>query len=130
MNVSLAGPGKHRAGPSLAVIRFEGKVYVLVGKGTYSSAVLFANTVQDFAFGPLVGEDASVRTTQSGGIQRIQLPNTGLILWVPRFVLIRPSGKPSPRWLTPDIVVVDDPLDPQSMVKATRTVAAPPGPVE
>jgi len=106
--------------PSDDPLHFDGEVYVLVGAGTYSSAVLFANTVQDFKFGTLVGEGSSVRTTQTGGIQRIELPNSALVLWSPRFVLTRPSGTPSPQWLTPDIEVADDPLDPQAMINAAH----------
>jgi len=108
-------------------LHFGGKVRVLVGAGTYSSAVLFANTMQDFGLGMLIGEGSSVRTTQTGGIQRIDLPNSGLVLWSPRFVLVRPSGKPSPQWLTPDVTVADDPLDAQAMISAARVAETSPG---
>ena len=109
---------------------FDGQVYVLIGAGTYSSAVLFANTVQDFDFGTLVGEGASVKTTQSGGIQSIKLPNTGLVLWVPRFVLVRPSGKQQPEWLTPDILMADNPFDATAMIEATLAKANVTGPLQ
>jgi hypothetical protein len=111
-------------------LRFGGEVQVLVGPGTYSSAVQFANTVQDFGFGTLVGEGDSVRAMQSGGIQRIALPNTGLVLWSPRFVLVRPSGKLAPKWLTPDIRVVDDPFDPAAMIEATLAAGTAAGSAE
>lgn len=104
--------------PDGSSLRFDGKVYVLVGRGTYSSAVLFANTVQDFAFGTLIGEGGNVRTVQSGGIQRIELPNTGLVLWSPRFTLVRPSGKLDPEWLTPDIVMTDNTLNSEAMIES------------
>lgn len=103
-------------------LHFGGDVHVLIGAGTYSSAVLFANTVQDFGFGTLIGVGSSVRSTQTGGIQRIELPNSGLVLWSPRFVLTRPSGKPTPRWLTPDITAADDPLDPQAIINAAHLI--------
>ena len=99
-------------------LRFAGKVVVLVGAGTYSSAVLFANTVQDFRFGTLAGEGSSARSTQTGGVQKIELPNTGLVAWSPRFILERPSGLRSPAWLTPDVYVADDPLDSNAAVRA------------
>ncbi|UXH76742.1 S41 family peptidase [Roseateles amylovorans] len=99
-------------------LHFAGKLVVLVGAGTYSSAVLFANTVQDFRFGTVAGEGASVRSTQTGGIQKIELPNTGLVVWSPRFILERPSGSRSPVWLTPDVLVADDPLDSKAAVRA------------
>ncbi|WP_397572294.1 S41 family peptidase [Silanimonas sp.] len=99
-------------------LRFHGRVAVLVGTTTYSSAVLFANTMQDFGFATIIGEGASVRSTQSGGVQAIVLPNTGLTLWSPRFILTRPSGRAEPEWLTPDHAVADDPLQPGAMVDA------------
>jgi hypothetical protein len=99
-------------------LHFDGKVFVLIGPGTYSSAVLFANTVQDFGFGTLAGEGSSVRSAQTGGIQKIVLPHTGLVVWSPRFILQRPSGQRSSAWLTPDVRVDDDPLHPNAAVKA------------
>lgn len=70
---------------------FKGKVFVAIGAMSYSSTVLFANVMQDFGFASLVGTGHSARRTQSGGIQRFLLPNTGLALWVPRFILAPPN---------------------------------------
>ncbi|WP_162823705.1 S41 family peptidase [Lysobacter sp. TY2-98] len=97
--------------------RFRGKVYVLIGRTTYSSAVLFANTMHDFGFGTLVGEGQSVRRKQSGGVQKIDLPATGLSLWVPRFILTPPAGDKG-YWLTPDVEISDDGINPGAMVEA------------
>lgn len=105
-------------------LHFDGKVYVLIGRGTYSSAVLFADAMQDFGFGTLLGEGASVRSAQTGGVQKIVLPHTGLVLWVPRLLLARPSGAVAPIWLTPDIAIDDDPLRPDAMVEAALAIAA------
>lgn len=105
-------------------LHFDGKVYVLIGPGTYSSAVLFANAIQDFHAGTLIGEGASVRSTQTGGVQKIVLPQTGLVLWAPRLLLVRPSGAATPMWLTPDIAIDDDPLRPDAMVDAALAIAA------
>jgi hypothetical protein len=90
-------------------LRFHGKVYVLVGSATYSSAVVFSNVVQDFGFGTIAGLGNSVRAATTGGTRRTTLPNCGLILVSPRFVLTRPSGKASPALLTPDLEVRDLP---------------------
>lgn len=69
---------------------FKGKTLVAIGPGTYSSAVLFANVMHDFCFGTLVGRGGAARRTQSGGVRRFVLPNSKLVLWVPRFVLAPP----------------------------------------
>jgi len=97
---------------------FKGRVYVLVGGMTYSSAVLFSNVMQDFGFAQLVGARGCARARQSGGIQIRSLPNTKLELVVPRFVLDRPSGARTPELVTPDIVLPDDPFDKRALVDA------------
>jgi hypothetical protein len=95
-------------------LRFKGRLYVLVGTGTYSSAVVMSNVVQDFGFGLLAGRGDSVRTRQSGGARRTTLTNSGLIVVTPRFVLTRPSGATEPIYLTPDILL-DDSLSPEEL---------------
>jgi C-terminal processing protease CtpA/Prc len=83
-------------------LRFDGHVTVLIGPKTYSSAVLFSNVVQDYGFARLAGTGGAARTRQSGGVQSITLPSTGLMLAFPRFVLERPSGAREPSLLEPD----------------------------
>ncbi|MGW8394712.1 S41 family peptidase [Pseudoduganella sp. HUAS MS19] len=100
-------------------LHFSGKVFVLVGDLTYSSAILFSNTVQDYGFARLVGAGGYAYVRQTGGTQKEHLlPNTGLEVVVPRFVLDRPSGKRKPALLRPDIVLADDPFDREALVKA------------
>jgi len=95
---------------------FKGRVYVLVGGMTYSSAILFSNVMQDFGFGQLVGARGYARARQSGGIQIRSLPNTKMELVVPRFVLDRPSGARTPALVTPDLVLADDPFDKRALI--------------
>ena len=95
-------------------LRFKGRVYVVVGAGTYSSAVVMSNVMQDFGFGWIAGRGDSVRTRQSGGARRTTLTNSGLIVVTPRFVLTRPSGSAEPSYLTPDILL-DDSLAPEEL---------------
>ncbi|NNB85251.1 S41 family peptidase [Corallococcus exiguus] len=97
-------------------LRFKGEVWLLVGPLTYSSAVLFSNVVQDYHFGAVAGVGDAVRVRQSGGVQSVALPNTGLMLSYPRFVLDRPSGAREPVLLRPDVVLDDDPLHPHAAV--------------
>ena len=74
-------------------LRFDGKLSVRIGPGTYSSAVLFANVVRDFGIGALVGSGGAARRTQSGGTRQFRLPHSGLALYLPRFILDPPSGR-------------------------------------
>lgn len=99
-------------------LRFSGRVYVLVGSMTYSSAVLFSNVMQDFKLAQLVGTGGYARTRQSGGIQFRTLPNTGLSLVLPRFVLERPAGKDAPLLVQPDIALPDDPFNRRALIDA------------
>lgn len=92
-------------------LHFSGKTYVLVGRLTYSAAVLFSNVVQDFGFGQLAGAGGYARTRQTGGVQNIVLPNTRLEITIPRFVVDRPSGEREPALVHPDIVLPDSPFD-------------------
>ena len=84
-------------------LRFRGRVFVVVGPGTYSSAVVFSNVVQDFGFGTVAGVGESVRANLSGGVRRTTLTHSGLIVAAPRFELNRPSGAREPVLFNPDI---------------------------
>ncbi|MES3151625.1 S41 family peptidase [Sphingomonas faeni] len=86
-------------------LRFTGKLTVEIGPLTYSSAVLFANVVRDYRFGVLAGVGGAARTQQSGGVRSVTLPNTGLILSYPRFVLDPPAGSAAPKLLQPTTVI-------------------------
>lgn len=104
-------------------LHYTGKVYLLVGRQTYSSAVLFSNTVQDFKFGTIAGQGGIVRSAQSGGIQSFTLPNSGLTVTSPRFILTRPSGETTPIFIEPDVQVTDDPLRPMTAVDEVLRIA-------
>jgi len=99
-------------------LHFSGQVYVLAGPATYSSAILFANTMQDFGFALIAGTGGSARSKQSGGTQKIALSNTGLVLVSPRFLLTRPSGSAVPYYLEPDLKVEDSAFNPNMAVDA------------
>ena len=91
---------------------------MLVGRLTYSSAVLFSNVVQDFGFARLAGAGGYARTRQTGGVQNVVLPNTRLEVTIPRFVLDRPSGEREPALVHPEIIVPDSPFDRMVAVNA------------
>jgi hypothetical protein len=99
-------------------LHFPGRTYVLVGRITYSTAVLFSNVVQDFGFAQLVGAGGYARTRQTGGAMNIVLPNTRLVITIPRFVVDRPSGEREPALVHPDIVLPDSPFDRRVTVNA------------
>jgi hypothetical protein len=97
-------------------LRFPGKVYVLIGPYTYSSAILFSNAVQDYGFATVVGTGGAARATQSGGTQNVKLSRTQIGLVVPRFLLKRPSGAEG--LLQPDVLIPDDPFRAATAIEA------------
>ena len=106
-------------------LHFAGQVYVLTGPATYSSSVVFSVVMQDFGFGTLVSEGAKdgVRASQTGGTRGKTLPNSGLTVIVPRFVLIRPSGIRTPPLLLADIEIAHQPLDPSAAIRSLLKIA-------
>jgi Periplasmic protease len=97
-------------------LRFTGKVYVLIGPYTYSSAILFTNAVQDYGFATVVGTGGAARATQSGGTQNVKLSRTQIGLVVPRFLLKRASGGEG--LVQPDILIPDDPSRAATAIEA------------
>lgn len=87
-------------------LRFDGKVLVRIGPGTYSSAILFANVMRDFGFATLVGEGGFARRSQSGGIRDTILPHSGLVVTLPRFILDPPAGRAPGSLLEADAIPV------------------------
>ncbi|QTL37736.1 S41 family peptidase [Pseudoalteromonas viridis] len=101
---------------------FKGKVSVLTGPLTYSSSVLFANTVQDYGFATLVGTPTGGRSSQSGGIQFLTLKHTGIRAIAPRFILHRPSGKQQMTPVQPDLAVSQQGLSKTEFVTKALSV--------
>ena len=97
-------------------LRFNGKVYVLIGPYTYSSAILFTNAVQDYGFATVVGTGGAARAMQSGGTQNLKLSRTQIGLVAPRFLLKRPSGAEG--LVQPDILIPDDPFRAATAIEA------------
>ncbi|HET9447805.1 MAG TPA: S41 family peptidase [Steroidobacteraceae bacterium] len=102
--------------PSDNPLRFTGKVYVLIGPATYSSAILFTNAVQDYGFATVVGTGGAARATQSGGTQNVKLSRTQIGLVAPRFLLKRPSGAAG--LVQPDVLIPDDPFRAATAIEA------------
>ena len=85
--------------------RFEGKVYVLIDRQSYSNAVAVAALVQDYRFGLIVGEATSDMATTYGAMEQFSLEHTGLKVGYPKARLVRPNGDLRSRGVTPDIAI-------------------------
>lgn len=115
-DVVTADYDKYEAPVNDEPLKFDGKVSVVVGTVTYSSAILFANTVQDFGFADIVGENSAGYSWQTGGIQFFTFPNSGLKAVSPRFYLSRPSGKNLGLPVLADFPIHDNPLNDRELI--------------
>ncbi len=89
-------------------LRFQGKVYLLTGIRTFSSAVLFAAAFKDHGWGLIVGEETGAPASHFGEIFSFRLPNSKLNIRVAYKYFIRPSGRTGPEGVIPDIRVSED----------------------
>ncbi len=91
--------------PSGSINRFKGKVFVLIGNATFSSAIMFATIIKDNAIAPLVGQTpGNGHPSHFGEMFFAQLPHTRLGVRFGVKEWIRPAGKAAGNMLTPDIV--------------------------
>lgn len=87
--------------------RFDGEVIVLIGPATYSQAIVFSTTIQDYQIGFVAGEETAGRANQTAQVQHFQLPNTGFRVRAPLYVLTRSSGEETGTGVIPDIPIPD-----------------------
>jgi hypothetical protein len=84
---------------------FEGDVYVLIDRHSYSNAVTVAAMIQDYGFGVILGEKTSDMATTYGAMETFVLPNTGIVVGFPKAHIVRPSGELRPDGVTPDVAI-------------------------
>ena len=97
-------------------LKFTGDVSILAGPYTYSSSILFMNTIQDHEFGKLVGDRTGGKSGQTGGTQHLTLTHSNLHSVVPRFLLTRPKGGHNLELVTLDTIINYDPLEPTQLI--------------
>ncbi|HTK19523.1 MAG TPA: S41 family peptidase [Mucilaginibacter sp.] len=86
--------------------RFKGKVFVIVGNGTFSSAIMFATLIKDNHIATLAGKiPANGHPNHFGEMYNTKLPNTKIDLRFGVKEWIRPSGEKADNKLRPDILI-------------------------
>lgn len=83
--------------------RYDGDVYVLVNRYSFSNAVSAAALIQDYGFGVIMGEQTADMATTYGAMERFTLPNTGIVVTYPKALIVRPNGNESAHPVSPDI---------------------------
>ena len=91
--------------------RFEGNVFVLINRQSYSQAAVTAAQIQDYGFATLVGEETaeflSLYASQFGFL----LPNTKIEVKVAKGYIVRVNGSKIAEGVIPDIYINDYLLD-------------------
>jgi hypothetical protein len=85
--------------------RFDGEVYVLIDRTSYSNAAVTAALIQDYGFGTIVGEATTDMATSLGALEQFYLPHSGLQIGYPKAHIIRPNGEERLHPVTPDIEI-------------------------
>ena len=88
--------------------RFNGKVYVLINRYSYSMSAYAAAIIQDHQFGKIIGEETAEEVTTYSASHVFKLPNTQITVQYPKGYSVRPSGDDTLRGVVPDRVVEEN----------------------
>ncbi|MBC2838350.1 S41 family peptidase [Robiginitalea sp. SC105] len=91
--------------------RYNGRVYVLVNRHSYSQAAVTASQIQDYGFGQIVGEETAEFPNLYASIFSYKLPETGINVDVSKGKIQRVSGTDNKMGVIPDIRIKDHLLD-------------------
>ena len=96
--------------------RFEGPVYAIVDRYSYSNAVNVAAVLQDYGFAKIIGEETADLPTTYGAMETFDLPHTGLTVGYPKAFIVRPSRALDDRGVVPDIAFETPPFAREDVV--------------
>lgn len=103
--------------PESNPLQYKGRVYVLIGPHTFSSANMLANTIQDYHLATLVGEPSGEPANDYGEIITLKLPNTGFRFTTSSKQFIRANGNTKDNNpVLPQLRIADNPVTPQDEV--------------
>lgn len=85
--------------------RFQGKVFILINRGSYSNTVQVAALSQDYKFATILGEETSDLATTYGAMEQFALSRTGIDVNFPKALIIRANGDRAARGVIPDVVI-------------------------
>ncbi len=84
---------------------FDGDVYVLINRHSYSNAVTVAAIFQDYGWADIAGEKTADLATTLGAMETFELANSRMSVGFPKARIIRPSGDTRVDGVTPDIKI-------------------------
>lgn len=89
-------------------LEFNGNVYVLINRYSYSNAASVAAIIQDYKFGKIIGEETAEVVSSYGATHKFTLPNTHWSVTYPKSFVVRPNGNTSQRGVIPDYKIEDN----------------------
>lgn len=104
--------------PKPTPLLFKGRVYILVGPGTYSTAAMFAGTVRYYKAGILVGEPTGGTPTLYGNRKAFTLPHSHFAVYVSQNFYVGADGSETPNPVNPDVPVPADPHEDRTLETA------------
>ncbi|MDZ4371791.1 MAG: S41 family peptidase [Phenylobacterium sp.] len=102
--------------------RFEGRVYVLVNRHSYSNAASVAALIQDYDFGEIVGEETADTPTTYASVLSFDLPS-GVTVTYPKSRIVRPNGDERLTGVRPDMPLEREPIATATDQVLERTLA-------
>jgi len=99
--------------------RFQGQVWVLVNRHSYSNAAVVAAQIQDYGFGTLMGESTADLATTYGAVESFALPHSEAVVYYPKAYMVRPNGDETVGGVRPNV-----PLPPQPVGTSEDRVLA------
>ena len=94
--------------PHSASRRFNGNVYVLINRYSYSNATSVASIIQDYKFGKIIGEETAELASSYCATHKFALPNTKWYVTYPKSGIVRPNGDAAQRGVIPDYEIEEN----------------------
>jgi hypothetical protein len=89
-------------------LTYQGRVFALIDRFSYSNAAAVASILQDYGFATLIGEETSFNPSNCGGTHTFVLPHTQIEVVYPKLCGVRPSGDTGPHGVIPDYESIED----------------------
>ncbi|MFW6104864.1 MAG: S41 family peptidase [Candidatus Bipolaricaulota bacterium] len=96
--------------PPRTKYRFDGELFLLTGRMTFSTAADFAALIKDLDAGTIVGEETGGLASTYGDIFQLNLPNSGLTVGISYKYFLRPAGFDDGQGVIPDIFLATNPV--------------------
>lgn len=103
----LAVPDQNYSVPLAKENRFEGNIYLLTNRSTFSAAATFAGVFRDLKLGTVIGEETGGTISYFGDFWMQQTPNSKIRFYVSPKRFIQYGGSEYNRGVIPDYPVTD-----------------------